>query len=51
MGFFDKLLAKRRPDREAAQTFQFVTGYSPVFRTFEGSIYESDMILASLDAQ
>ncbi len=50
MGFFDKMLAKRRPDREAAQTFQFVTGYSPVFRTFDGSIYESDMIRASLDA-
>ena len=50
MGFFDKLFAKRKPDREAQQTFQFVTGYSPVFRTFEGSIYESDMIRASLDA-
>lgn len=50
MGFFENLLARRRPDRQAEQTFQFVTGYSPAFRGYQGAVYESELIRSSLDA-
>ena len=51
MGFFDKLFSQKNPDRERArEVFRFVEGYSPTFRTFQGEIYESDLIRASLDA-
>lgn len=51
MGFFEKLLSKRKPDLiRARETFALIDGYTPVFKTFEGEIYESDLIRGSLDA-
>ena len=51
MGYFSNLFARNNPDRKRArETFQFIEGYSPVSRTFQGEIYESDLIRASLDA-
>ena len=48
MGFFDKLFSQKNPDRERArEVFRFVEGYSPTFRTFQGEIYESDLIRAA----
>lgn len=51
MGFFDNLFSRRNPDRQRArETFRFVEGYRPAFHTWQGSIYESELIRASLDA-
>lgn len=51
MGYFSNLFAARNPDRKRAKsTFQFIEGYSPAARTFQGEIFESDLIRASLDA-
>ena len=51
MGFFDNLFSKSKPDRQRArETFRFLEGYSPVFHNFQGEIYESELIRASLDA-
>ena len=51
MGFFENLFSKNKPDRKRAdEVFQFLEGYTPVFRSFQGEIYESELIRASLDA-
>ena len=51
MGFFDNLFSKQKPDRERArEVFRFIEGYTPQFHNFQGEIYESDLIRASLDA-
>ena len=51
MGFFENLFSKSKPDRtRARETFRFIEGYSPVFHSFQGEIYESELIRASLDA-
>lgn len=51
MGFFEKLFSKSKPDRtRARETFRFIEGYSPVFHSFQGEIYESELIRSSLDA-
>lgn len=50
MGIFEKLFGKRQPKAQAAQAFQMLEGYSHAFTTWQGSIFESDMIRAALDA-
>ena len=51
MGIFDKLFGKKRePARTEGEWFRLLNGYTPVFRTFSGSIYESDLIRAAIDA-
>ena len=52
MGVFEKIFGKReQPAATKAQTsFQLLDGYVPAFRSWNGSIYESDLIRAALDA-
>jgi len=51
VGFFENLFSKSKPDRtRARETFRFIEGYSPAFHSFQGEIYESELIRASLDA-
>ena len=52
MGFFEKIFGKGEPkaEKKAAETFLFLRGYTPVFTDFAGSIYESELIRAALDA-
>lgn len=51
MGIIDKIFGKRASPAQAAnQTFQLLEGYTHSFRTWQGSIYESDLIRAALDA-
>ena len=51
MGFFDNLFSKSKPDKtRVRETFRFIEGYSPTARTFQGEIYESELIRASIDA-
>lgn len=56
MGLFDKIF---RPDREEAKdalhgaraTFHTLTGYRPVFTSWNGAIYESELVRAAIDAR
>lgn len=57
MGLFDKIF---RPDkakesqqalREARNVFQTLTAYRPVFTSWGGAIYESDVVRAAIDAR
>ena len=51
MGVFEKIFGKRKePAQAAAQTFRLLEGYSHAFTTWQGSIFESDLIRAALDA-
>ena len=52
LGIFERIFGKREPAAaaKARATFQLLEGYTPTFRNWNGSIYESDLIRAALDA-
>ena len=52
MGMFEKIFGKREPPAalKTASTFRMLEGYTPNFTTWRGSIYESELIRACLDA-
>ena len=52
MGLFEKIFGKKeQPANVKAQhIFQMLDGYVPAFHTWNGSIFESDLIRAALDA-
>lgn len=51
LGLFEKLFGKKeQPVLKARQTFQLLDGYVPSFHTWNGSVFESDLIRAALDA-
>ena len=52
MGMFERIFGRREQPTalKAAQTFRMMEGYTPVWTTWRGSIYESELIRASLDA-
>ena len=51
MGIFERIFGKREaPAVKASQVFRLLDGYVPAFHTWSGSIYESDLIRAALDA-
>lgn len=57
MSLFDKIFrpneAKKSQDalRNANETFLSLRGYSPVFRDWNGKIYESEIVRAAIDAR
>lgn len=57
MGLFDKIFrpGKNREAEKALQDaegfFRTLTGYRPVFTTWQGSIYESELVRAAIDAR
>ena len=51
MGFFEKIFGRRETEAQAAnETFRMLTGYTPAFRSWAGSVFESELIRAALDA-
>ena len=52
VGIFEKIFGKRGPAAalKAGATFRLLEGYTPAFHSWAGSIYESDLIRAALDA-
>lgn len=52
MGLFERIFGKKEQPAalKASHTFQLLDGYVPAFHSWNGSIYESDLIRASLDA-
>lgn len=52
MGVFEKIFGKKKlePAQAASQTFRLLSGYTHAFTTWQGSIFESDLIRAALDA-
>ena len=52
VGLFERIFGKKEPPAslKASHTFQLLDGYVPAFHSWNGSIYESDLIRAALDA-
>ena len=52
MGLFERFFGKKEQPAamKAQHTFQLLDGYVPAFHTWNGSIFESDLIRAALDA-
>lgn len=51
LGLFEKIFGKKKEKaRDANERFKLLNGYTPVFRNWSGSIYESDLIRAAIDA-
>ena len=55
MGLFDKLFGDNKANIEkinkAKKTFEIVTAYKPVYTTWRGQIYESELVRAAIDAR
>ena len=52
MGLFEKIFGRREPPaaRDAQEMFRLLNGYTPRFTSWSGSVFESDLIRAALDA-
>jgi len=50
MGLFDALFGRKKAEPQSA-AFQTLTAYQPVFRTWGGQIYESELVRAAVDAK
>lgn len=50
MGLFERIFGQRQQTLNAKHTFELLDGYRPSFHSWQGSIYESDLIRAALDA-
>ena len=52
MGIFEKIFGKKDGGavQQAREQFRLLNGYTPAFRTWQGSIFESELIRAAIDA-
>ncbi len=50
MGLIDAIFGRKKAD-PAGSTFQTLTAYQPVFRSWGGQIYESELVRAAIDAK
>lgn len=56
MGLLEKIFGKPKPDRgrsrtEPTEVFKLLDGYRPVFTSWSGELYESELIRAAIDAK
>lgn len=52
MGLFDKIFGKRpEPQGEFEGAFRVLTGYTPHFTSYGGSIYESELVRAAINVR
>lgn len=51
MGLFEKIFKKQKALQSAKNTFQTLTAYQPVFTSWGGKIYESELVRAAIDAK
>lgn len=52
LGIFEKIFGKREGGaaQQAREQFRLLDGYTPAFRTWQGSVFESELIRAAIDA-
>ena len=51
MGLFDKIFGKWKQKTRADSIFKTLTAYSPVFTSWGGEIYESELVRAAINAR
>ena len=52
MGLFEKIFGPRpiQPN-DPGRVFKLLNGYTPVFRSWDGRLYESELVRAAIDAR
>lgn len=50
MGLFDKLFPPKH-SAVTGQYFQLINGYTPAFKTWDGQLYESELVRSAIDAR
>lgn len=52
LGIFEKIFGKKEGGaaQQAREQFRLLDGYTPAFRTWQGSVFESELIRAAIDA-
>lgn len=50
MGLFDWLFPKRQEPQGPASTFKMLNGYTPKFTSYNGGMYESELVRAAVNA-
>ena len=51
MGLLEKLFPKKHEDIQVGQYFKLLNGYTPVFMTWDGQLYESELVRSAIDAR
>lgn len=51
MGLFDKIFPKQQMIRQTQGFFKPLTAYQPSFRTWNGALYESELVRSAIDAR
>lgn len=51
LGLFDKLFSKYPAPPESGGYFKLLTTYSPVFTSWHGNLYESELVRSAIDAR
>lgn len=51
MGLFDKLFSKTEKYQPLETTWETLTAYRPVFHSWSGALYESEMVRSAIDAK
>ena len=51
MGLFDILFPKIKQKIRADNYFQTLAAYTPTFRTWNGELYESELVRTAIDAR
>lgn len=52
MGLFEKIFGKdKRPNNARVESFRMLNGYTPVFTSWNGRLYESELVRAAIDAR
>lgn len=51
MGLIEKLFPKSHERVPAGQYFRLITGYTPVYRSWDGQLYESELVRSAIDAR
>ncbi len=50
MGLFEKIFAKPRAEEQIGGYFKLLSGYTPVFNSYDGSLYEMEITRAAIHA-
>ncbi len=51
MGLFEKLFPKKHETIHTGQYFKLLNGYTPAFTTWDGQLYESELVRSAIDAR
>lgn len=51
MGLFDLIFTKKEQQKQLKRSWEALTAYSPVFRSWNGNLYENELVRTAIDAR